>query len=83
MVETHPAGQPGRAARRPHRGTADCVVRSSDGSVALNSVIELMRDMRRPRADMWEVAVWEDALAVDDREVLPDLPGAQRGDCHP
>ena len=44
-------------------------VRSSDGLVALNSVIELMRDMRRPRADMWEVAVWEDALAVDDREV--------------
>jgi len=43
-------------------------VRSSDGLVALNSVIELMRDMRRPRADMWEVAVWEDALAVDNRE---------------
>ena len=43
-------------------------VRSSDGLVALNSVIELMRDMRRPRADMWEVAVWEDAMAVDDRE---------------
>src|SRR5439155_24035133 len=43
-------------------------VRSSDGLVALNSVIELMRDMRRPPADMWEVAVWEDALAVDDRE---------------
>ena len=45
------------------------LVRASDGLVALNSVIELMRDMRRPRADMWEVAVWEDALAVDDREV--------------
>ena len=45
------------------------LVRSSDGLVALNSVIELMRDMRRPRADMWEVAVFEDALAVDDREV--------------
>ncbi len=44
-------------------------VRSSDGLVALNAVIELMRDLRRPRADMWEVAVWEDALAADDREV--------------
>ena len=44
-------------------------VRSSDGLVALNSVIELMRDLGRPRGDMWEVAVWEDALAVDDREV--------------
>lgn len=44
-------------------------VRSSDGLVALNSVIELMRDLGRPRGDMWEVGVWEDALAVDDREV--------------
>ncbi len=44
-------------------------VRSGDGLVALNSVTELMRDLGRPRGDMWEVAVWEDALAVDDREV--------------
>lgn len=44
-------------------------VRASDGVVALNSVIELMRDLDRPRGDMWEVAVWEDALACDGREV--------------
>lgn len=44
-------------------------VRSGDGLVALNSVVELMRDLGRPRGDMWEVAVWEDALAADDREV--------------
>jgi glyceraldehyde-3-phosphate dehydrogenase (NAD(P)) len=44
-------------------------VRSDDGLVALNSVIELMRDLGRPRGDMWEVGVWEDALAADDREV--------------
>lgn len=44
-------------------------VRADDGVVALNSVIELMRDLDRPRADMWEVAVWEDALAADEREV--------------
>ncbi len=44
-------------------------VRSSDGLVALNSVIELMRDLGRPRNDMWEVAVWEDALAADEREL--------------
>lgn len=44
-------------------------VRAGDGLVALNSVIELMRDLDRPRGDMWEVAVWEDSLAVDDREV--------------
>lgn len=44
-------------------------VRASEGVVALNSVIELMRDLGRPRGDLWEVAVWEDALAVDDREI--------------
>ena len=44
-------------------------VRADEGLVALNSVIELMRDLGRPRGDMWEVAIWEDALAVDDREV--------------
>lgn len=44
-------------------------VRADEGLVALNSVIELMRDLDRPRDDMWEVAVWEDGLAADDREV--------------
>lgn len=44
-------------------------VRAREGLVALNSVIELMRDLGRPRGDMWEVAVWEDALGVDRREV--------------
>lgn len=40
-------------------------VHASDGLVALNSVVELMRDLKRPRADMWEVGVWEDALTTD------------------
>lgn len=44
-------------------------VRAADGLVAPNAVIELMRDLGRPRADMWEVAVWEDALASDDHEI--------------
>ena len=44
-------------------------VHAFDGLVALNSVIELMRDLGRPRNDMWEVAVWEDSLASDGREL--------------
>ncbi len=44
-------------------------VHSGNGLVALNSVIELMRDLLRPRNDMWEVAVWEDALALDGKEL--------------
>lgn len=43
-------------------------IRMSDGLVALNSTIELMRDLGRPRGDMWEVAVWEDLLTVDGDE---------------
>ena len=44
-------------------------INSKDGLVALNSVIELMRDLGRPRNDLWEVAVWEDALTVDENEI--------------
>lgn len=44
-------------------------IRMSDGIVALNSTINLMQDLDRPRADMWEVAIWEDVLSVNGREV--------------
>jgi glyceraldehyde-3-phosphate dehydrogenase (NAD(P)) len=46
-----------------------CFIQGTDGLVAMNSVIELMRDLGRPRNDMWEVAVWRDALASDGREL--------------
>lgn len=39
-----------------------------DGLVALNTTVELMKDLGRPRGDMWEVAVWEDVLTVDGAE---------------
>jgi len=44
-------------------------IRMSDGIVALNSSIELMKDIGRPRGDMWEVALWEDVLTVNGNEV--------------
>ncbi len=44
-------------------------IRMSDGVVALNSTIELMKDLGRPRGDMWEVALWEDVLTVNGNEV--------------
>ncbi len=43
-------------------------IRMSDGVVALNSTVELMHDLGRPRGDMWEVAVWEDVLSVQGDE---------------
>jgi glyceraldehyde-3-phosphate dehydrogenase (NAD(P)) len=44
-------------------------IRADNGLPAPNAVMELMRDLGRPRGDMWEVAVWEDALGADDRDV--------------
>jgi glyceraldehyde-3-phosphate dehydrogenase (NAD(P)) len=43
-------------------------IRMDDGIVALNSTIELMKDLGRPRGDMWEVAIWEDVLTVNGNE---------------
>jgi glyceraldehyde-3-phosphate dehydrogenase (NAD(P)) len=43
-------------------------IRMADGIVALNSTIELMKDLGRPRGDMWEVALWEDVLTVQGKE---------------
>ncbi|MEB2529087.1 type II glyceraldehyde-3-phosphate dehydrogenase [Kocuria rosea] len=46
------------------------LVRSSEGIVAPNSTIELMRDLGRPRGDMYEVAVWADILTVRGDELF-------------
>jgi len=45
-------------------------IRMSDGIVALNNTIELMKDLGRPRGDMWEVAIWEDVLTVNGNEAF-------------
>ncbi|MCY0906401.1 type II glyceraldehyde-3-phosphate dehydrogenase [Arthrobacter sp. H14-L1] len=46
------------------------LVRRADGIVALNSTIELMKDLGRPRGDMYEVALWEDILTVQGSELF-------------
>ncbi|NLX09671.1 MAG: type II glyceraldehyde-3-phosphate dehydrogenase [Chloroflexi bacterium] len=43
-------------------------VRMSDGIAALNNSVELMKDLGRPRGDMWEVGLWEDVLQVNGSE---------------
>ncbi|MGA4670561.1 type II glyceraldehyde-3-phosphate dehydrogenase [Propionibacteriaceae bacterium Y1923] len=43
-------------------------IRMADGLTALNTTVELMSDLGRPRGDMWEVAVWEDVLTVEGNE---------------
>jgi len=45
-------------------------LRMADGIVALNSTLEMMADLERPRGDMWEVGLWEDNLTVIGNEVF-------------
>jgi glyceraldehyde-3-phosphate dehydrogenase (NAD(P)) len=45
-------------------------LKMSEGIVALNSTLELMADLGRPRGDMWEVGLWEDGLTVSGNEVF-------------
>lgn len=45
-------------------------LRATEGIVALNSTIEMVSDLGRPRGDMWEVGLWEDSLTVRGNEVF-------------
>jgi glyceraldehyde-3-phosphate dehydrogenase (NAD(P)) len=42
----------------------------SDGIHGLNSTLEMMADLGRPRGDMWEVGLWEDSVTVAGSEVF-------------
>jgi glyceraldehyde-3-phosphate dehydrogenase (NAD(P)) len=46
------------------------LIRYSDGLGALNAVKEMMSDAGRPRADLYEVALWEDMLKVQGSELF-------------
>lgn len=45
-------------------------IRVDAGIEALNVTAEVMREIGRPRGDMWEVAIWEDILSVDGQELM-------------
>ena len=46
------------------------LIRADQGVAAPNSVLEITRDLGRPRGDLWEVALFEDTLTVQDNEVF-------------
>lgn len=48
-----------------HRTPRVRLVRGSDGISSTAHVMELAKDLLRPRGDMWEVVVWEDSVYVD------------------
>lgn len=45
-------------------------VSSKSGIEAMNSVYELMREIARPRGDMWEVPIWMESINVTEGEML-------------
>lgn len=45
-------------------------LRADEGVIALNSTLEMMADLGRPRGDMWEVGLWEDSLTVKGNELF-------------
>ena len=50
--------------------TRIALIRYAGGLPALNAVKELMSDAGRPRADLYEVALWEDMLKVQGNELF-------------
>jgi len=53
-----------------HNAPRIAFLHAAEGVVALNSTIELMADLGRPRGDMWEVGLWEDSLTVVGNELF-------------
>lgn len=51
------------------RSSRTVAVRADQGLGAVNAVKELMLDLGRPHGDLYEVALWEDLVAVQGREV--------------
>lgn len=49
--------------------TRIALIRWQDGLPALNAVKEMMSDIGRPRADLYEVAIWEDMMKVEGNEL--------------
>lgn len=52
------------------RNSRIAFIRADEGVAALNSTVELMKEINRPRNDMYEVAVWEDILTIEASEAF-------------
>lgn len=51
-----------------HAAPRIAFIRMGDGITAINSTKEMMADLGRPRADLYEVGLWEDVLTVNGNE---------------
>ena len=64
MVETTRPTSVDEVRGRLEQAPRVAFVRAEDGLGSQNAIVELMRDLGRSRADLWEVALWEDAIGV-------------------
>jgi glyceraldehyde-3-phosphate dehydrogenase (NAD(P)) len=46
------------------------LVRAGDGLGSTAEIIELSRDLGRPRYDLWEIPIWEESVNVVGKEVF-------------
>lgn len=46
------------------------LVRAGDGLGSTAEIIELSRDLGRPRYDLWEIPIWEESVDIVGKEVF-------------
>jgi hypothetical protein len=46
------------------------LVRAGDGLGSTAEIIELSRDLGKPRYDLWEIPIWEESVDVVGKEVF-------------
>jgi len=53
-----------------HSSTRIAMVRLDEGLTGINSVKELMADLKRPNDNLYEVALWEDLVTIQNNELF-------------
>lgn len=69
FVELEGDPDPTQVMQALHDAPRIAMVQVSQGVEGLNSVIEIARDLERPRNDLWEVAVWHDVTTLTDGDL--------------
>ncbi len=52
-----------------HAAPRIAMVKAAMGVKGLNSVLEIVRDLERPRNDLWEVALWHDIVTIAEGDL--------------
>lgn len=69
FVELDGEPDPAHVMQALHEAPRIAMVQVGQGVEGLNSVIEIARDLERPRNDLWEVALWHDVTTLTDGDL--------------